>query len=234
MTWKKLLLIGDSNTQYGYAKNGAWVSLLSEMLQRKCDVINRGFSGYNTQHIRAFLPKILDEFKVDLVCGIVIMLGTNDSAIETSIQHVPLENYVTNLEWIINYLINDFKLDKEKIIVVSPGKIDNSKWIEEEKKLNENSKLLDELVAVYANECVKFCGNNNLNCINFYEIMSSKGEDFKELFYDGLHFSEKGGQLLFGHLKPLVEKYFLKDLNDNYPDWKLLSSDPNVLSGLEI
>ena len=36
-------------------------------------------------------------------------------------------------------------LDREKIIVISPGRIDDLKWQEEEEKLNENSKLLDEL-----------------------------------------------------------------------------------------
>ena len=135
MVWKKLVLIGDSNTQYGYAKEGTWVSLLSEMLQRKCDVINRGFIGYNTAYIREFLPKILQEFDAESICGIIIMLGTNDSAIETSIQHVSLKNYKDNLDWIISYLTKSFMLSKEKIIIVTPGKIDDEKWQKEEEKL---------------------------------------------------------------------------------------------------
>jgi lysophospholipase L1-like esterase len=48
--WKKILLIGDSNTEWGYGKleddiGMGWVSMLSNQLARKADVVNRGFSG---------------------------------------------------------------------------------------------------------------------------------------------------------------------------------------------
>ena len=141
MLWKKLILIGDSNTQFGYGKEGAWVSLVSEMLQRKCDVINRGFSGYNTQNIRKFLPNILKEFDSNSICGIIVFLGTNDSALKNSLQHVSLEQYVDNLEWILNYLITECKLKKDKLIFICPGRIDDETWKKEEENLNENSKL---------------------------------------------------------------------------------------------
>jgi isoamyl acetate esterase len=229
MLWKKLILIGDSNTQFGYGKEGAWVSLVSEMLQRKCDVINRGFSGYNTQNIRKFLPNILKEFNLSSICGIIVFLGTNDSALKNSIQHVSLEQYVDNLEWILNYLINECKLNKDKLIFICPGRIDDETWKKEEENLNENSKLLDELVADYAKECSTFCIRNNLNFINLYELMSiqceNNSDSFKELFYDGLHFSAQGGLLLFNNLRPMIEKFILNDLQENYPDWKQLSAN---------
>ncbi len=75
MKWKKLVLIGDSNIQYGFSAEGRWVSLLADLLQRKCDVINRGFSGYNTNYLKIMLPEILDEFEIDTTCGIIILLG---------------------------------------------------------------------------------------------------------------------------------------------------------------
>ena len=57
--------------------------------------------------------------------------------------------------------------------------------------------------------------------------MSNEGEAFKEFFYDGLHLSSKGGLLLFNNLKPFVEKFILKDLNENFPDWKQLGTHNN-------
>ena len=193
----------------------------------KLVLVHFHFIGYNTQYIRAFLPQILNEFSSDSLCGVILMLGTNDSAIPNSIQHVSLTDYVINLNWILNYLVTDFKIEKEKIIIVAPPKIDESKWKEEEEKLNENSKLLDQLVANYAKECCKLCAENNVNCVNLYEIMSNEGEAFKEFFYDGLHLSSKGGLLLFNNLKPFVEKFILKDLNENFPDWKQLGTHNN-------
>ena len=74
MKWNKLLLIGDSNMQFGFAE-GKWVGMLSEHCVRKCDVINRGFSGYTTRYIKLMLPELLEEFDSKTTCGIIILLG---------------------------------------------------------------------------------------------------------------------------------------------------------------
>ena len=59
INWPKILLIGDSLTQLGYSDSGKWVALLADLFQRKCDVINRGFSGYTTRSIKPFIPNVL-------------------------------------------------------------------------------------------------------------------------------------------------------------------------------
>jgi lysophospholipase L1-like esterase len=48
---KKLAVIfGDSISQHGFdPKNSGWVACLSNYWTRKVDVINRGFSGYNSR-----------------------------------------------------------------------------------------------------------------------------------------------------------------------------------------
>ena len=120
LQWKKLILIGDSNTQFGNGPSN-WVAGISEPLQRKCDVINRGMSGYNSNTVRIILPKIFEEFNPDFICGVVIMLGTNDSA-ANELQHMPLDKYKENLAHIVDYVIDFTKLNKEKIILISPGK----------------------------------------------------------------------------------------------------------------
>jgi hypothetical protein len=35
--WKKLIIVGDSNSQYGFSPDNQWVSLIANALQRKCD-----------------------------------------------------------------------------------------------------------------------------------------------------------------------------------------------------
>lgn len=115
MKWKKFILLGDSNTQFGFSNEGRWVSMLSDMLQRKCDVINRGFSGYNTRHIRGMMPQIMEEFEASNVCGMTVMLGANDSTEpDWKIQHCPLDEFGENLRSIIDYILNDFGLDPKK------------------------------------------------------------------------------------------------------------------------
>ena len=49
LTWPRVFLFGDSLTQYAFGSEGGWAAMLADKLQRKADVVNRGFSGYNTR-----------------------------------------------------------------------------------------------------------------------------------------------------------------------------------------
>ena len=53
----KVSLIGDSNTQYGFA-DGGFASQLANKYIRKYDVINRGFDGYTSQYLKKLKRKI--------------------------------------------------------------------------------------------------------------------------------------------------------------------------------
>ena len=82
-------------------------------------MINRGFSGYNTKHLRIILHELLEEFEPEDVCGFVLMLGSNDSTDPTNkIQHVSLEDYKKNMRWIIDYILNKWGLPKDKLILI--------------------------------------------------------------------------------------------------------------------
>ena len=171
------------------------------MFQRKCDVINRGFSGYNTDHIKIILPKLLSEFKPESVCGFVILLGTNDSTEATNlIQHVPLQRYSKNMKDILSYLTN-WGIPKDKIIVISPGRINDAKWAEVR---GTEISHHDHLVVDYARETIKVAKENGVFFYDFYTAMEEYGPDFHEFLHDGLHLSQKGGELLFKGILPFL------------------------------
>ena len=60
MSWPRVVLLGDSITQYSFQELG-WGSYIQNLLQRKCDVYNRGYSGYNTKMILSKLKFILND-----------------------------------------------------------------------------------------------------------------------------------------------------------------------------
>ena len=91
--WPNILFLGDSLTQFGYSVEGSWVSILSDVLQAKCDVINRGLSGYNTKTYRYFLPDIVTPDIVKRNVATFVLLGANDSVMPIMDQHVCLEDY---------------------------------------------------------------------------------------------------------------------------------------------
>ena len=224
MKWKKFLFIGDSNTQYGFGKEGNWLSMVADLLQRKCDVINRGFSGYNTKHLRQILPQILGDFEPDFTCGVILMLGSNDSTSPANkIQHVPLENFSENIKWIIDYLINKWGIKHDKLILISPPKICDKKW----RSVNNNSGVthFDNLVSKYAEEAVKIAKETGLPYLDLYSLMNEKIDLYSDFLFDGLHLSKSGGEFLFNNLKPLIDTYIDKDLKFNYPYWRDLDKD---------
>ena len=97
--FKNILLIGDSLTQLGYSDSGCWVALLADFYQRKCDIINRGFSGYTTRSIKPYVSSLVTENLVKNNAATVIWLGANDSNVKelNEAQHVPLEKYKKKL-----------------------------------------------------------------------------------------------------------------------------------------
>lgn len=220
MKWKKLLLIGDSNIQYGFNTDGQWASLLASFLQRKCDVINRGFSGYNTKHLKIMLPGILEEFEPGNTCGIIILLGSNDSAVDTSMQHVPIKEYRSNLESITDYITGKWGFSKEKIILLSPPRIDDSKWLKFCQEMGYDKSHTDELATKYARECTDLATEKQIACLDLNKLMSDKPGGFADLLVDGLHFSKEGSECVFENLKPIVEQLISNDLSFNYPYWK--------------
>jgi lysophospholipase L1-like esterase len=99
-----ILLVGDSLTQQGYGVNGGtgWASMLANAFSTRADVLNRGFSGYNSRLICQEVLKTLPEQADYFFC--TVFLGANDAALPGERQHVPIEEYTDNLEKIVTHL----------------------------------------------------------------------------------------------------------------------------------
>ena len=212
--WKKFIDLGDSNTQMGYG-DSQWVSRIGWMFERKLDVINRGFSGYNSEHVRYFLKEIIDEFDVKSIAGMTILLGTNDSQNKSNtIQHVPLDRYKENMKAILTYLIN-VGVEAKRIILISPPKIDDKKI---QQVIGVGNTFSDDSVKEYAQVCRDIVSDLGVLFLDLYKAMEDEGDEkFKEYLSDGLHFSHKGGIFFIEKLKPFLDKNIDIDLNTNFP-----------------
>lgn len=104
-----IVLFGDSITQQGFGVDGniGWTSLLASHYSRRADVLNRGFSGYNTKMGLDLLPSIFPlaaKAKSSGGSGMLfatVFFGANDASLPGERQHIPLEEYGKNLEKII-------------------------------------------------------------------------------------------------------------------------------------
>ncbi|VFV29818.1 isoamyl acetate-hydrolyzing [Lynx pardinus] len=64
-------------------QQGGWGASLADKLVRKCDVLNRGFSGYNTRWAKIILPRLIKKGTgLDSPVAVTIFFGANDSALK--------------------------------------------------------------------------------------------------------------------------------------------------------
>ncbi|KJZ74085.1 hypothetical protein HIM_06534 [Hirsutella minnesotensis 3608] len=129
--YPQLVLLGDSllqqsaNVQDGFSFQGA----LQNHCIRRLDVVNRGFSGWNTANVLQYLDQIIPEPNPSSpqMRYLVILLGANDAVIPLAgtMQHVPIEQYKENLVKIIKH--SHVQNHKPTILLVTPPPVDERK-----------------------------------------------------------------------------------------------------------
>ena len=73
---------------------------------RRCDILNRGYSGYTSRMILDILPQLVTREEARDIVAVTILLGTNDAVSKKKrpMVHVPVPEYQENMKGIIQYL----------------------------------------------------------------------------------------------------------------------------------
>ncbi|KAM9201011.1 isoamyl acetate-hydrolyzing esterase 1 homolog isoform 1-T1 [Dugong dugon] len=207
LLWPRVLLFGDSITQFSF-QQGGWGASLADKLVRKCDVLNRGFSGYNTRWAKIILPRLIRKGNsLDSPVAVTIFFGSNDSALkdENPKQHIPLEEYVANLKSMVQYL-KSVDIPENRVILITPPPLCETAW--EKECIIQGCKLnrLNFVVGEYASACLKVAQDCGTDVLDLWTLMQKDNQDFSSYLSDGLHLSPEGNEFLFSHLWPLLEK----------------------------
>mmetsp|Transcript_16014 Transcript_16014/g.23247 ORF Transcript_16014/g.23247 Transcript_16014/m.23247 type:complete len:260 (-) Transcript_16014:37-816(-) len=218
-----IFLFGDSLTQEGFGVDGnvGWASLLASAYIRRADVLNRGFSGYNTRHALDILPTMFvpnnnnnqeqqqqqQQHSTTLFC--TVFLGANDATAPGSRQHVPIEEYGTNLSKIVTTIRQTFGNETLPIILFTPPPVDAQKWTNFKglPQSNRNSTL----AASYGEVCKKVASQHkNCPCLDVFALLGGDqdGDDYTKHLSDGLHLSGSGNTLIFESLMTLLKSEF--------------------------
>ncbi|KAI0668538.1 SGNH hydrolase [Trametes maxima] len=129
-----IVLLGDSITEISFAGNGLGARL-ADVYNRKFDVVNRGFSGYNTDWIIPIFEQIFptqhQQQHAPKVRLLTIWFGANDAALPHSKQHVPLDQFQANLRHIIHAVRSPespYYSPDTRIILITPPPVDPARW----------------------------------------------------------------------------------------------------------
>jgi len=210
---KKIILFGDSLTQYA-VKTSGWATALIDYVTPYFDVINRGFSGYNTRAGVKIVPLVFKENpSIPDPDIITIFWGVNDSNVGQN-QHVPLREFSENLIKIITNIKTIYKSKNDlKIILITPPPFCSAKW--------SSGGRDNKITQSYADAVVDVARQFKIDYIDLYAEMMMNNQ-WSDYLNDGLHLSDQGNQFLFEKLKIILENYYgdIQKLPLQHPSWK--------------
>ncbi|CAJ1073538.1 isoamyl acetate-hydrolyzing esterase 1 homolog [Xyrichtys novacula] len=220
--WPQVILFGDSITQFSFQVNG-WGADIASKLARKCDVVNRGLSGYNSRWAKIVLPRLISSQNSAADCrniaAVTVFFGANDSSLEDKNpqQHVPLEEYSQNRKEITK-LLASAGVSADRVIFITPPPLHEPAW--EKECILKGSPLNrhNSVVGQYAQACVQAAGLCGADVLDLWTLMQKDGQDYSVYLSDGLHLSEKGNQFVAQHLWGLLESR-VADLPFILPYW---------------
>ncbi|CAM1302003.1 IAH1 (predicted) [Pycnogonum litorale] len=209
--WPQVILFGDSLIQYSFDPDrGCWGALIADRLRRRCDVINRGLSGYTSETALLSLPRLFSEenFNRDCVQAFVILLGTNDSLVHVNSQEerpfLTTKQYETNLISIIDKMTK-LGLSRDKMILITPPPSSRNDSIDYYTTEGRADIYTTVNIKGYAQRCAKVGQKLKLEVIDINKELT-KLPDWRSCLYDGIHFNRKGADFVFAKLWPSIER----------------------------
>ncbi|XP_067878515.1 isoamyl acetate-hydrolyzing esterase 1 homolog isoform X2 [Heterodontus francisci] len=159
--------------QVGSFDKGGWGGAIANRLVRRCDLLNRGLSGYNTKWALNVLPKIITQpTNQATIAAVAVFFGANDSTLKdvNPVQHIPLTEYTENLKRIIQYL-KSIGVCEEKVIMITPPPLDESAW--EKACITKGGKLdrCNSVTKQYAEACVKVATEYGTDVLDLWTLM---------------------------------------------------------------
>ncbi|KAH7889242.1 SGNH hydrolase-type esterase domain-containing protein [Phlebopus sp. FC_14] len=207
-TQDAIMLLGDSLTQGSWEQSGISQRLAATYV-RKLDVLNRGFSGYQTDWAIPVFEQVFakqhEQHHVPKVQLLTIWYGANDAAPPPSVQHVPRDRFKSNLCGLVNMVkspASAYYSPDTRIILITPPPVNTHQW--EGRNFDETRSYADAVKEVGAEVGVPVADI-------WTEIFDAAGREEKaceQFLYDGLHLNAAGYDIVFESImKIIADKY---------------------------
>ncbi|KAI9886495.1 MAG: hypothetical protein M1823_001675 [Watsoniomyces obsoletus] len=201
---------------------------------RRLDIINRGFSGYNTSQGLKALPEFMPTPEQAKVSFMTVFFGANDACLpdsgEGKSQHVPLERYRENLVNIIEHPM--VKAHNPRIILIAPPPVDEYQFGRDKKDRRA------EHTKAYADVVWEIGTAHDVPVIDLWTLFmtkagwsregtalpgskdTTKNEALRMLLSDGVHLAPEGYRILYDELQEVIRGNWSDQVPDQLP-WVL-------------
>jgi isoamyl acetate esterase len=246
-SYPQFVLFGDSITQ---SSHSTLYPRLCERYLRRVDIINRGFSGYNTRHALPLLPLIYptstspslstSPTPTPQIPLLTIWFGANDAVLKGNAQHVPLAEYRDTLRLIATH--PGVARHGTQALFITPPPVDEWRFDEPLTRTAVNTKI-------YADVCREVATDLGLPVVDVWRLFMRKagwkaeveaeGKEEKllagdrraeksvvlaELLSDGLHLTVEGYNVVYDELIRVldgIKGLGVEDLPKPVPDWEI-------------
>ncbi|KAL2812300.1 SGNH hydrolase-type esterase domain-containing protein [Aspergillus granulosus] len=244
LSFDKIILFGDSITQGAYDPECgfAFGAGMQNAYARKMDVIQRGFSGYNSDHAAAIIPYLFEqETNVKLM---IVFFGTNDSIVPESKNHVPIPRFKEN----IRKIVVSAQKAGAKVVIIGPGPFDHHGFV----AIMEEGWVCDRTTLrarMYCDAAVELGCELGVPVVPLWGLIMAdlgwkEGDDvyglaevpdegrFRRYFYDGLHFLGKAYRIMFEQAMKAIRESYPELDPDNIQDKLPLCDEHMTLDSL--
>lgn len=236
-----IVLFGDSITQLGFGGgsgaecSSGWTGMLANAYARRADVLNRGFSGYNTRHALDVLPSVFgptgeSHCWVGRPLFVSVFFGANDASLPSDdelCQHVPVDEYERNLRKIVRN-IADVRFGAEDddkkggsggkkkegghtppIVLITPPPVHAETWDE---YMTTNFDCLsprsNEASRLYGDRVKLVAREMGCSVVDSFSLLrgNESGDVYKGYLEDGLHLNGEGNRLLFEGFMEVIRR----------------------------
>lgn len=230
----QIVCLGDSLTQRGSEPEG-WVTLLTHWYSRKADVLNRGYSGYNTNHALALMKTHIARgiwptpvaaasataapaaaavpFEDARSYLVTLFFGANDSCLPGSIsdaQSVGLAQYRSNLALMVQLLkgADGTQNPRVHVVIIGPPQCDSLTWglvSQQRHKLAAPPVTRDNTHTKLYSEAARSVSEQFR--VPFVHTYSFTS-NWNQSLCDGLHFTPRSNHKLFSVLQLVIKQHY--------------------------
>jgi len=228
-----IVLFGDSLTQMSWNPElGGIGARVADLYVRKLDVLNRGFSGYNTDWALPALKQIIvkREFSPDAarVRLLTIWFGANDACLPEFGQHVPISRFSENLSAMVRAILEPGSpcySPETRVLLITPPPIHVPSTVLQPTRTFDTTES-------YAEEVRKVGKREGVPIVDawsrIWEAARKDKEAVKAFFTDGLHLNATGYEIVFSELaETLIRSYpelSPENLRSVFPPWDYFHS----------
>lgn len=183
----KVVCFGDSITKRGYD------AIIGKTLN--VDTVMAGVAGNSTAQALRRMSKDVLEQKPDIV---VIFFGTNDLRVDAPRVYVTVEDYIKNLETMIDACTEQ---GADVVLCTLPPINQEVYFSRHEKEIYEDAGGLAQLIADYRAAALKVGAERKLPVVDLNQLLAETPE---WMSHDGVHPSSKGTAIIADHIGKAV------------------------------